>query len=80
MWFPKIAISLLLAVPVLFIRRNEWTVVVVALLAIWIVANILYFRANKILLTYSAIAMAGNLGGVGGSVWMFVNWKSVIFL
>ena len=80
MWLPKIAIALLLAVPVLFIRRNWWTVVVVVLLAVWIVANILYFRANKILLTYSAIAMAGNLGGVGGSVWMFVNWKSVIFL
>lgn len=79
-WLPKIAVALFVAIPVLFCRRNWWTIMVIVLLAVWIVANILYFRANKILLTYSAIAMAGNLGGVGGSVWMFVNWKSVIFL
>ena len=79
-WLPKIAISLLLALPVWFSKRNWWTIFVLVILDVWIVANILYFRANNILLTYNAIMMANNLGGVGGSVLMFVNWKSIIFL
>ena len=79
-WLPKIAVSLLIALPVWFSRRNWWTILALFTLDVWIIANILYFRANNILLTYNAIMMANNLGGVGGSVWMFVNWKSIIFL
>ena len=79
-WFPQIAISLLIAAPVWISRRNWWTIPVLLLLDVWIIANILYFRANNILLTYNAIMMAKNVGGVGGSVLMFVNWKSAIFL
>lgn len=79
-WFPQIAISLLIAAPVWISKRNWWTILVLFILDVWIIANILYFRANNILLTYNAITMAKNVGGVGGSVLMFVNWKSAIFL
>ena len=79
-WFPQIAVSLFIAAPVWISKRNWWTILVLFILDVWIIANILYFRANNILLTYHAITMAKNVGGVGGSILMFVNWKSAIFL
>ena len=79
-WLPQIAISLFIAAPVWIGRRNWWTILALFILDVWLIANILYFRANNILLTYNAIMMAKNVGGVGGSVLMFVNWKSAIFL
>ena len=79
-WFPQIAVSLFIAAPVWITKRNWWTILILFILDVWIIANILYFRANNILLTYHAITMAKNVGGVGGSILMFVNWKSAIFL
>ncbi len=79
-WFPQIAVALFVAAPVWITKRNWWTILILFILDVWIIANILYFRANNILLTYQAITMAKNVGGVGGSVLMFVNWKSAIFL
>ena len=64
-WLPMVAVSLLFSAFVFLFKRNWWTIVVLFVLNIWFVASTIYFRANNILLTYKAITLAGNLGGLG---------------
>jgi len=79
-WLPMVAVSLLFSAFVFLFKRNWWTIVVLFVLNIWFVASTIYFRANNILLTYKAITLAGNLGGLGGSISLYINYKPFVFI
>ncbi len=70
---PKISISLFFALFVLFTKRKWWTAVVLACSNMWIIVNILYFRANNCVLTGEAILMTSNLHGFESSIGFYWN-------
>ncbi len=70
---PKISISLFLAFFTLFTQRKWWTAIVLACSNLWIIANILYYRANNCVLTGEVILMANNLQGFESSVGFYWN-------
>lgn len=57
-----------------------WTIILNVIVDVWIVSNLIYFRANGVFLSFSAIQMASNLQGFEGSIWAYWNWKSTIFI
>ncbi len=79
-WLPKIWIALFLAFFTLISKRKYWTVILSLLIDVWIIANLIYFRANNYILIYDAIVMAGNLRGVEDSMFLYWNWQAVFFL
>lgn len=79
-WLPKIAVSVLIACFVFVIKNKWWQIPMLLLIDTWIIANILYFRANNLVLSYDAIMMAGNVSTVTESVWMYFNYTSWIFV
>ncbi len=79
-WLPKITISLFLAFFILISKRKWWTVVLLFFIDIWIIANIIYARANDCLLTWDAMMMAGNLEGFGSSIGFYWNEQCWFFI
>ena len=67
-WLPKLTVALVLSLPLLLTRRTWWSVVMLLVIDLWIVANLLYFRANNLFLSLDAIRMASNLRGFGSSL------------
>ena len=56
------------ALPVIFTRRR-WPVFVILLLAdVWMIAQLVYFRANHLFLTWHLLSLAGNMEGFWSSV------------
>lgn len=75
---PKMS-SALVAASFLFVtRRKYWTIIFSIVLDIWIIANLLYFRANEIFINLDVIMMAGNLNGVESSILTY--WKPIFSL
>lgn len=72
-WLPKIAAAIILASPLLLTRRRLWSVFVLLLVALWAVANNIYFHENNILITLDAIRMVGNLKGFEDSATSLFN-------
>ncbi len=79
-WLPKICISLFLAFFVLITKRKWWTVVLLCIIDTWIIANIIYNRANNCLLTWDAMMMASNLEGFGSSIGFYWNEQCTFFI
>ncbi len=78
-WFPKIAAAMLVALPVFFCRRTWISVLWMLVLDFWAIANLIYFRANSLLLSLDAIRMAGNLDGYGSSILAYTNIDVWVF-
>ncbi len=77
-WLPKVAISLFLA-NIVWICRKKWPLVLMLLIVdLWIIANMMYFRANNTLITWESITMASNLHGFGQSIGFYYNWQSTL--
>lgn len=75
---PKMSSALVVASFLFITKRKYWTIIFSIVLDIWIIANLLYFRANEIFINMDVIKMAGNLNGVESSILTY--WKSVFFL
>lgn len=79
-YFSKICISLFVACFVFLTKQQWWTIVLFALICLWHIANIIYFRVNGFFLDFETIGMAGNMSGFWGAVVTYVNWKTYTFL
>lgn len=75
---PKLSGALFLGSFVFITKRKYWTIVAHILFDIWILANLLYYRANEILIDFDAMMMASNMGGAESSILTY--WKGVYFL
>lgn len=59
-----------------WIFRHKWISIIPHIVTdLWIIANIVYFRANRLLLTYSAIAMSSNLHGFESAILGYLDAK-----
>ncbi len=79
-WLPKITISLFLSFFILNCQKKWWTIVLLFFIDIWVISNIVYYRANNCLLTWDAILMANNLQGFTSSIGFYWNWQCNFFI
>ena len=79
-YLPKISITLFIASFVFLFRRKGWTIVVSILINIWIIAELIYFRANRILLDAQSFTLISNMDGFWSSVPMYMYASDLILL
>ena len=79
--FHKIASWGGLLTPVLFIasfvflsKKNGWTIIANILVDIWLIANMFYFKANALFLSYETMQMADNMNGFWNSLYSYLGW------
>lgn len=72
-YLPKISISVLIAAFVFLFRRKEWTIIVSVLINIWIIVELMYFRANRIPIDAHSFTLIGYLDGFWSSVPMYLQ-------
>ena len=79
-YLPKISISLFVASFVFLFKRKGWTIVVSILINIWIIAELIYFRANRIFLDAQSFTLISNMDGFWSSVPMYMYASDLILL
>lgn len=76
--FPKIAISLFISSFLFVTRRSWWTIPFSFIIDIWIIANIIYYRACEFFINTYALQMIDNMHGFWDSITIFFTWKEFI--
>jgi phosphoglycerol transferase MdoB-like AlkP superfamily enzyme len=79
-YLPKISISLFIASFVFLFKRQVWTIIFSALLNIWIMAELMYFRANRIFLDAHSFSLISNMDGFWSSVPMYMYASDLLLL
>lgn len=78
-WLNKIVFPLLFAGIALLFKKKYWTIVLLVLIDLWIIANLIYFRMNRFPLDAYAFTMAGNMKGFWGSIFGLIEWRDIVF-
>lgn len=79
-WNGKILPSLFLGAFVFVSKRYWWTIVVNVLVDIWAIANLFYFKANSLFLTYDTMKLVDNMDGFWDSLLLFLDKDVLSFL
>lgn len=79
-YFSKLTPALFIASFIFITKRYWWTSIITIFIDIWLISNIIYFRANDLFLDYNTILMAGNMDGFWRSVFVYVSWELSIFV
>ena len=61
-------------------KHYWWTIIISVLIDLWMIANIIYYRANDLFINADAISMVDNMNGFWSSIWLYVNWECVVIL
>ena len=77
-YFAKFSPALFIASFCFLLKRRLCFCVISLLLDLWMIANMIYFRANGFFLDIDTIAMAGNMDGFWNSIWAYMNWTIYI--
>lgn len=72
-YLPKLTISLLIASPVFLFHRKYWTIYVSALLNVWILAEVVYYRSTRIFISADSFFLLKELHGFEGSIGMYFS-------
>ncbi len=72
-YLPKIGICLFIAAFVPLFRKKGWTIVMSLILAVWILAELVYYRVNSFFLDAYSFTMIGNMKGFWDSVLAFIR-------
>lgn len=75
---PKISISLFIASFVFLFKRKSWIIYFSFIISLWIIAELIYFRANGIFLDSYSFTMIGNMDGFWSSVPMYFYFADVV--
>ena len=65
---------------VFLFKRKWWIVIASIIIDLWLISNLIYYRANDLFLDVETIMIADNLSGFGRSISTYVNWKAPTFL
>ena len=79
-WLPKINVAIFLASFIFVFPKKWWTFVVALLIDLWCISNLMYFRANELLIAFESIMMTTNLKGFEGSITTYWNYQCTILL
>ena len=64
----------------IFLFKWKWWIVIFsAILDIWLIGNLIYWRSFNDLLSVWCLDAAGNLSGFWTSIFMFLEWKDFVF-
>lgn len=74
-YLAKLSPAIFIASFIFLIKRKWWLVPICFILDIWLIANMIYFRANGFFLDVDTIAMVGNMEGFWSSIFSYVNWS-----
>lgn len=78
-YFAKSSIAVLLALTVLFTRRRYPIFILLGLADLWMIANIIYFRAYHLFITWHLFSLASNMDGFWSSVLPYCSWSLLVF-
>lgn len=74
-YLTKLSPAVFIASFVFITKRKWWLVPICILLDLWLIADLIYYRANGFFLDMDTIAMAGNMAGFWSSVVTYINWS-----
>lgn len=69
----KIAIAMLIASPIFLFRGKSWIIWVSILINAWGISNLVYYRANGVLIDAYSVTMIGNMNGFWASVPFYIK-------
>ncbi len=76
-----IAISVAIASLIFLFKRKYWTIYLLVLLDVWMMANLWYYRTYNMLLDAYAVTMISNLNdGYWDSIIVLFRWKDMILV
>lgn len=61
-------------------KHYWWTIIISVLIDLWMIANIIYYRANDLFINADAISMVDNMNGFWSSIWLYVNGECLFIL
>ena len=75
----KSAAAALLALPVVLTSRRYPVFIVLVVADIWMIVNILYFRAYRLFITWHLFSLATNLSGFESSIGPYLSPSLLLF-
>ena len=78
-WGGKIVPALFLGSFVFISRNRLWTICVNVLADIWLIANMFYYKANALFLSYETMQMADNMAGFWDSLYSYTEWSMAFY-
>lgn len=78
-YLPKLAGAAFFASFVFLMRRKETILLLSLILDVWIEANLIYLRSYDSFLDVYAMSMAGNMKGFWDSIFLYINWKDIVY-
>lgn len=78
-WGGKIVPALFIGGFVFVFRNKLWSVVAHCLIDIWIIANMFYYKANLLFISYETMKMADNMTGFWDSLYAYTEWGMALF-
>lgn len=78
-WGGKVIPALFLGSFVFISRNRVWTICAHVLADVWLVANIFYYKANTLFLSYETMQMADNMTGFWDSLYSYMEWSMALY-
>lgn len=78
-WGGKLIPAIFLGSFVFICRNRIWTICTHVLMDIWLVANLFYYNANALFLSYETMKMADNMSGFWDSLLAYTEWSMVLY-
>lgn len=82
LWFfgcllAKVSVSMIIASLVYVVRRRWVLVVLLVLIDMWIMSNVIYYRANNLIMTWQVMRHASNMRGFESSLLAYIDFKLI---
>jgi len=75
----KTSAAIFLALPVLLTSRRYPVFVILCIVDLWMIINIIYYRAYHLFITWHLFSLTGNMSGFWDSIWPYCTWSLLIF-
>jgi phosphoglycerol transferase MdoB-like AlkP superfamily enzyme len=78
-WGGKLIPALFLGGFVFLFRSKTWMIYAHVLIDIWLIANLFYYNANALFLSYETMKMADNMSGFWDSLYAYTEWSMLLY-
>lgn len=78
-WGGKLIPALFCASFVFLSKKKWWTIIANILIDVWLIANMFYYKANSLFLSYETMKMADNMSGFWDSLYSYLGWDIYVF-
>lgn len=78
-WGEKLLPALFIASFVFLCRKNWWTIIANVIIDLWLIANMFYYKANSLFLSWETMQMADNMTGFWDSLYAYLGWDIYIY-